>query len=187
LSCFNNGVGFAPSDISGWTNYNVVVTNSNNGLPYSTGLYSVFFRIADGSEIGNVVVPSDTHRRYIMTAYRGVGLHSAQGGTYNTSTGVHTFPPSTTTNNNALIVYQAVRYGDTTTQPFNQLIPTFLTNPDLTEITNRFNQRTTAGNGGGFGIATGIKANAGAVQSTAFILGSGGGVVLPWLIVLNPA
>jgi hypothetical protein len=188
LSCFNGGVGLAPSAITGWTNYNVVVTNSNNGLPYLTGLYSVFFRIADGSEIGTVVVPSGSDRRYIMTAFRGVGSHSAQGGTSNTSTnGGHTFPSITTTNNNVLVVYQAVRDGDTINEPFNQTIPTFLTNPDLAEITNRFNQRTTAGNGSGFGIATGVKESAGTVQSCSFALGPSTGIALPWLIVLNPA
>jgi hypothetical protein len=177
----NSGSALAPvtTTISGWTNYNIVVSGVNPVL------YSVFYRVADGSESGTLSLGISENHRYLMTAYRAVGSHSAQGGTSTgLNNGSHSFLSLTTTNNGALLVYQASRRGDTTIPPFTG--SPFLTNADLTTITNIFNERTTDGNGGGFGMATGIKESAGFVQSSSFSANTGNGVTAPWLIVMYP-
>ena len=187
VSGFSGGLLFAGLIPSGWTNYNIDVINSTNSTVLFKN-YGACYKIATGSESGTLTFGFvGTNGRLIMSAYRNVSTHSAVGGTSNNDiNGVHTFPSITTTNNNALLVYQAVRTGDTNNEPF--IGTPFLTNPDLSDITNRFNQRSTSGNGGGFGIATGVKESAGTVQSTSFLLNNfNNGTVLPWIIVLNPA
>lgn len=91
-----------------------------------------------------------------------------------------TIPGVTTTLANTLCVAIVANATDTTTQQTGNM-----TNANLTGISERTDLNTTSGNGGGFGVATGVKAAAGATGNTTCTLGTSS-VQGRMLIALKP-
>jgi hypothetical protein len=90
------------------------------------------------------------------------------GGTKATASTTTTFGTVTTSVNNDLIVLAASRDNDSTAAAWSNW-----TNANLSSLTERQDGGTTSGNGGGVGVATGVKSTAGAIgSSTATVTSS---------------
>jgi len=184
LMCFAPASLGVVTSLSGWTNYGIVVTE--DGAPIQPNRYAEFYRIADGTEGSSLTVSSNSSRRYLMCAYRGVGSHFAVSGVRQASLNpTHLFPSVDTTENNALIAYKACATNDTAVDPY--VGSPFLVNDDLSDISNIFSARTTSGDGGGFGVAQGFKLSSGSVRTCNFT-NSPTSIpsTFPWLIVMYP-
>ena len=145
------------------------VTNS----PQSTGTGTAGTRItvywcrATSSSMASPVVtdPGDHVYGKIFT-FRGVtGTGNpwdvTAGGVKATASTTTTFGTLTTSVNNELIVLAASRDNDSAAAAWSGW-----TNANLSNLTERSDEGTTQGNGGGIGVATGIKASAGAIGSS---------------------
>jgi hypothetical protein len=89
------------------------------------------------------------------------------GGVKATASTTTTFGTVTTTAGNELIVLAASRDNDSAAAAWSA------SNANLLSLTERSDGGTTSGNGGGIGVATGIKATAGSVgSSTATVTSS---------------
>jgi len=152
------------------------VTNS----PQSTGTttngtrITVYWCRATSSSMASPVVtdPGDHVYGRILT-FRGVVASGnpwdvTAGGVKATASTTTTFGTVTTGAASELIVLAASRDNDSTSAAWSSW-----TNANLTSITERSDGGTTSGNGGGIGVATGIKVAAGAIgSSTATVTSS---------------
>jgi hypothetical protein len=166
----------------------VNVTNS----PQSTGTGTAGTRItafwcrATSSSMSSVVVgdPGDhvygrilTFRNVIAT---GDPWDVTAGGIKATASTTTTFGTVTTSVDNTLIVLAASRGNDSTSAAWSSW-----TNANLSNLTERSDGGTTSGNGGGIGVATGVKATAGSTgQTTATVTSNVDGHMT---IALKPA
>jgi len=148
--------------------------------PQSTGTgtagtrITVFWCRATSSSMSSPVVtdPGDhaygrilTFRNVIST---GDPWDVTAGGNKATASTTTTFGTVTTTVNNDLIVLAATRDNDATTAAWSSW-----TNANLSGLTEQSDGGTTSGNGGGIGVATGLKATAGSTgSSTATVTSS---------------
>jgi type II secretory pathway pseudopilin PulG len=172
------------STSAGFTN----VTNS----PQATGAgtagtrITVFWCRATSSSMSSPTVADPGNHVYgrILT-FRGVTTTGnpwdvTEGGTKATASTTTTFGTVTTTVNNDLIVLAASRDNRSTAAAWSNW-----TNANLSSLTERSDGGTTSGNGGGIGVATGVKSTAGAIgSSTALVTSSVDGHMT---IALKPA
>jgi hypothetical protein len=133
---------------------------------------TVFWSRYNGTQGAPTVSDSGDHQQARMIAIRGATTTGnpwdvTAGGVEAVTDANGSIPGATTTVGNCLVVTAiATSLPDlTSTTRFSAW-----TNANLTSITERTDNSVTAGNGGGLGIATGIKATAGAYGNTAVTL-----------------
>ncbi len=179
----NNTVA-APSAPAGW----VAITNSPQGFGTSDAIGStsvnIFWKRHSGSEATPTMADPGEHVNAQIFAFRGcvntgnpwsdtAGSSNASATTAFSATG----PTSTTANELAVIVVVSDIDSSTArwTTANNMACGT------LTSITNREDQSTNAGNGGGIAVWTGTKATAGAYGSVTATANNA--TAMAWLIV----
>ena len=150
------------------------VTNSPQGTGTAAGTaatrLTVFWKRATTSaEASAVVADSGDHQDARIITFRGVVASGnpwdvTAGNTATASTSA-SIPGATTTVANTLVVAITANVTDTTTARYSAWA-----NASLASITERMDSNTTQGNGGGIGIATGVKAAAGAYSATTVTL-----------------
>lgn len=149
--------------ISGWTE----ASNS----PQTTSGYvhrlTVFWKRAGASESAPTTDDSGNHNTGVILGFRGC---VASGNPFDATSGSEdtnlessvTIPGVTTTVANAMVVAAAgIKY-----QSNSSNVITSGANAGLTSFTERVDQFSSAGSGGGFAIFTGVKASAGATGNT---------------------
>src|SRR3989344_9195390 len=167
-----NQPGAAPS---GYTQ----VTNSpqGTGTAGSTGATAleVFWKRAGASESAPTVADRGNHTDATICAFRGVITTGnpwdiTNGGVEATSDTSLSATGNTTTITDAMVIIA-------TANDIDAAVTTRYSawaNASLTSVTERYDQGTNAGNGGGIGIATGEKASAGAYGATTATLSASG-------------
>ena len=157
---------------SGWT----IVTNSPQGTgtaggTSATGLSVFWKRAASTSESApTVTISSGNHAIGQIMAFRGCVTSGnpwdvTAGNVASTASKSVSIPGATTSVNNCLIIL-AVAYATDTTTPQTSA----WTNANLTGVTEVVDNATATGNGGGFGVATGLRASAGNYGTTSATL-----------------
>lgn len=161
---------------SGWS----IATGSPQGIGTAAGTAAtrldVFYRVVDGTETSVSIANSVNHRIGRMIAYRGVDpaspVNTGAGSTKGTASTTATFPSITTTADNCMVLLieaHALPDANSTAVTSGQ------TMASLESITERLDNNTNAGNGGGFSLAEGIKVTAGSTGTgTATITSSVG-------------
>jgi alpha-tubulin suppressor-like RCC1 family protein len=149
------------------------------GSPQGTGTaggtaatrLAVFWkRATTSSESSPTVADSGNHQRAQIVTVRGAAASgnpwdvTAGGVAASAGTSV-SIPGATTTVANTLVVAIVANATDTSTAQTSGWI-----NANLTILTERADSNTTSSNGGGFGVATGVKASAGAYGATTATL-----------------
>jgi hypothetical protein len=125
---------------------------------------TVFYRWVTGTEAAPGVGDSGDHQIARIVAYSGVDLTTpfdAQAGSVKTTASTTaTFPNVTTTVNDCMVLMmEAHALPDST----STAIAGTRAGSNLTGVTERMDNNTNAGNGGGFSLAEGLKAAAGSV------------------------
>lgn len=160
--------------VAGWTELPTVSPQSVAGATRLT----VFYKIAVG---GDATTTSDSGDHQIgriigitASTFNLVNpIDSSAGGVRDPASTTATVPGPTTTQAQCLVLAASSHDLDTTTAAFSAP-----TNANLTGITLRINNSTTDGNGGGLGVASGVKATAGAVGNTTMtVTSSVGGMI----------
>lgn len=155
-------VGGTPNTPSGWTKlFEETQDEGNNGATTLT----IFGKIAGASESDVTIDGVLNHVSCQMICYSGTRnvVTDVQVGTGNgASTGNGTALGVTTPENNCLVlaVFATGNDNDSTTN-FSSF-----TNSNLSSITERLDQGSKSGSGGGIGLAEGLKASAGATGDT---------------------
>jgi hypothetical protein len=166
LETGNEAISISNQNGGTWTE----VTNS----PQGTGgtRLTVFWSRYNGTQGNPTTSDSGNHQLGRITAFRGAAASGnpwnvTAGGVESTSDTSGAIPGTTTTVGNTLVVaIIATDLPDATgTANFSSWA-----NGDLTAVTERTDNTVTAGNGGGLGIATGLKATAGAYGNTTVTL-----------------
>jgi len=116
------------------------------------------------------VADSGDHQIARIITFRGVIASGnpwdvAVGSVAATASTAVSIPGATTTVANTLVVAIVANATDTTSARTSGW-----TNANLTSLTERMDNNTSSGNGGGFGVATGVKATAGAYGATTATL-----------------
>ncbi len=155
----------------------VAVTNSPQGTGTAAGTsatrLTVFWKRATSSaEATPTVADSGDHQIARIITFRGV---TASGNPWDVTAGnvassasrTVTIPGTTTTVANSLVVAIVARANDSSSSSASSWA-----NSNLTSLTERIDGGTTSGNGGGFAVATGVKATAGATGNTTATLSS---------------
>lgn len=162
----------APAAPSGWTQVTDSPQYADGGAGATRTRLSVFWRRAAGSSESTPTVTTDVNHviAQILT-FRGcitsgdpwdVTAGDNTGATTSTSVSI---PGDTTTVADCLIVAACCSVFDTATDQFSSWA-----NGDLANVTEQADAFTATGNGGGFGVATGEKASAGAYGATTATL-----------------
>lgn len=182
----NQDVTLTGTDSSNW----VQLTSSPQGTGTAAGTaatrLTVYYRWVDGTEANIGVGDSGDHQIAQIINYRGVDTtnpFNAQAGSTRTTAGTTVTYPSvvTTVDDCMVLLMEAHSLPDSN----STAITSGYTNANLTSITERMDQNTNAGNGGGFSLAEGIKATAGTVgTSSATTTSSVGGMIT---LALKPA
>lgn len=151
------------------------VTTSPQGTGTAAGTaatrLAVYWKRATGSDSAPTVADSGDHQVGRIIAIRGCKTSgdpwnvTPAGDVAATASTSVTIPGVTTSVNNCMIVVAVSNATDTTTAQTSAW-----TNSNLSSLTERIDSNATAGNGGGFGVATGILATAGATGSTTATL-----------------
>jgi len=153
----------------------VEVLNSPQGTGTAAGTaatrLSVFWkRAASSAESNPTVADSGDHQIAQIITFRG-GITSGNpwdvtaGNVASSASTSVSIPGATTTVANTLVVAIVANATDTATAQTGNWA-----NPNLTSLTERADSSTDQGNGGGFGVATGVKATAGAYVATTATL-----------------
>jgi hypothetical protein len=162
----NEAISISNQNGGTWTE----VTNS----PQGTGgtRLTVFWSRYNGTQGNPTTSDSGNHQLGRITAFRGAATSGnpwdvTAGGVESTSDTSGAIPGTTTTVGNTLVVaIIATDLPDATgTANFSSWA-----NGNLTAVTERTDNTTNSGNGGGLGIATGLKATAGAYGNTTVTL-----------------
>jgi hypothetical protein len=158
--------GGSTSAPTGWTE----VTNSpqdTGAVPTSNTRLAVYWRrAASSNEPAPFLADPGDHQYAVIVVTRG---HPNVGNPWDVTAGDAdateqtsvSVPGATTTGANRLVLLIVARGDDSSAAHFSGF-----TNSDLTELTEIHDGGSTAGNGGGLGIATGLKASAGAYGTT---------------------
>jgi len=153
------------------------VTNSPQGTGTAGGTaatrLTVFWSRATSSAMGSVGVnvASGDHQSAQIITFRGVITSgnpwdsTPAGDVAATAATAVSIPGATTTVANTLVVAIVANATDTTTAQTSGW-----TNADLSSLIEQADGNTSTGNGGGFGVATGVKAAAGAYSATTATL-----------------
>lgn len=123
----------------------------------------VFYRIATGADTTTTVADSGDHTTAIKMAFRGVSTSTPfdatpVSGTKTTASTSSSYPGITTATANAMVVYASALDLDAA----STATTSGQANANLTSVTERHDQTTSSGFGGGLVITTGMKATAGA-------------------------
>lgn len=153
-----------PAVSAGWTQ----LSSSPQGTGVAAGTtatrVTAYYRIAQSSDAAPTVDDAGNHTFSVILGWSGVDTSSpidAQaGGTASSSTSV-SFPNVTTTVANAEIIHLFAWATDSASGQAGAA-----TNGNLTSITERLDEGTTAANGGGISVITGTKASVGAIGNT---------------------
>ena len=153
----------------------VEVTNSPQGTGTAGGtaatrLAVYWKRATTSAESSPTVADSGNHQIARIITFRGA---IASGNPWDVTAGnvassastSVSIPGATTTAANRLVVAIVANGTDTTSTRTSGW-----TNANLTSLTERIDNNTSSGNGGGFGVATGVKATAGAYGTTTATL-----------------
>ena len=166
LETANEAISISNQNGGTWTG----VTNS----PQGTGAtrLTVFWSRYNGTQGNPTTSDSGNHQLGRITAFRGAAASGnpwdvTAGGVESTSDTSGAIPGTTTTVSNTLVVaIIATDLPDATgTTNFSAWA-----NSDLTNVNERTDNTANAGNGGGLGIATGVKSAAGAYGNTTVTL-----------------
>jgi len=131
---------------------------------------AVYWKRAVGGDASPVVADSGNHTIAQILAFRNCVRQEnpwnvAAGNVAGTASTSASIPGGTTTVSDCLIVAAVANATDSATAQTSGWA-----NGDLTDVTERVDSNTASGNGGGFGVATGVKALAGAFGATAATL-----------------
>jgi hypothetical protein len=153
----------------------VEVTNSPQGTGTAGGtaatrLAVYWKRAASSAEASPTVADSGDHQIARIITFRGVIASGnpwdvTAGNVASSASNSVSIPGATTTVANTLVVGIVANGTDTSTAGTSGW-----TNTNLTSLTERVDNNTNRGNGGGFGVATGLKATAGAYGTTTATL-----------------
>jgi len=153
----------------------VEVTNSPQGTGTAGGtsatrLTVYWKRATTSAEASPRVADSGNHQIAQIITFRGVIASGnpwdiTAGNVASSASTSVSIPGATTTVANTLVVTIVCNGTDTTTAQTSGW-----TNANLTSLTERVDNANTSGNGGGFGVATGVKATAGAYGATTATL-----------------
>jgi hypothetical protein len=153
---------------------NVLNSPQSTGTTTNGTRLTVFWCRATSSSMSSPTVADPGNHVYgIILTFRNVVATGnpwdiTAGGTKATASTTTTFGTVTTNVNNDLIVLAASRDNDSAAAAWSAW-----TNANLSGLTERSDGGTTSGNGGGVGVATGLKATAGSVgSSTATVTSS---------------
>lgn len=165
---------------AGWTQ----VSGSPLSQATNTTANILYRRATSGAEADVTLTGPTNHKIGQIFVFRGV---AASGDPWNvvasdiaTASTAVSIPGATTTVNNCLVALVAFAAPDIGTAQYSGW-----TNADLANLTEREDSFTSAGNGGGFALATGEKATAGAFGVTTATLATSGGQVR-FAIALRP-
>lgn len=156
----------APSTPSGYSLLTSSITSSGTGTRLT-----VFWKRHSGSESNPTIADTGDHQVAIILPVRGCRTSGNPWDAVATdvksvaSTSL-TWPSVTTTVNEALVVYIATASQDLSTNQFDLGSTGDFTNATLTGTTHLFGGGTISGNGGGFGVNTGVKEMAGATGTS---------------------
>jgi hypothetical protein len=161
-----NATGETSASPSGWTPI-------FSGISDTTSNFSAFYRIATSSAEAAASVPdSGNHQVGRIFAFRGVDQTTPLGATTNsTKTASNTsvtFPTLTTSYANSIVLFAASNNTDATSNTYTSLTG----GTGLTGISSTYAFNSTAGTGGGFGVAYATKATAGATGAPVMTLGT---------------
>jgi len=147
---------------SGWTE----VTGSPQGTGTAAGTaatrLAVFTRVYQSGDAAPTITDPGDHCIARIHRFEASTVGESAGNTSSASTS-GTMPSITTTADDALIVLCASVATDVGTARFSNW-----TNAALSNLTERSDDATTQGNGGGLGLTTGEKVTAGATGTTSF-------------------
>lgn len=156
--------------VSGWTQAPSSPQESL-GAGEQTRL-TIFYKIAAG---GDATTTSDSGDHQIgrilgITAgtFDSANPFNVSAGDVGSASATQTIPGATTTVDDCLVVVAACSGKDANSTTYFS----GWTNADLTSLTERVDNMTAFGGGGGIGVATGIKASAGAYAATTVTMGS---------------
>lgn len=163
--------------VSGWTE---LPTDS----PQSDGVLgtrlTVFYKIAAGSDATTTSDSGDHQIGRIIgitagTFDTGSPINTSAGGVRTPADTTATIPGGTTTVADCLVLAASSHNLD---QAGGAFTTASWANAALTSVTERINNSTQAGNGGGIGVASGVKATAGAIGDTTVTVASSiGGMI----------
>jgi hypothetical protein len=127
---------------------------------------AVWWSLYNGTQGAPTIADPGNHCVAVVTAFRGVDrqspIHVATAVTVDTGPTTYTFPAPTTNRANCLVVLaKADDWNNASSTRY-----TSWTNANLTGLTEAVDDGSAQGNGGGIGIAYGVKATGGAVGST---------------------
>lgn len=137
-----------PTQPSGWSTV----------IEGGSGFYKVFSKVAGSSESAVVISVSTSgsdYQRGIMIAIRGWSSIDDTANLSTTSTS-YTLPEVDVPSPNSLVVYWLFNFQDTDSGQFSAI-----SNGSLINLTRHANLWSTFGDGGGLGIATGVKESVG--------------------------
>jgi hypothetical protein len=183
----NQAVTLTGGDASNWLQLSSSPQGTGTAAGTAAARLTVFYRWVTGTEAAPGVGDSGDHQIARIIAYSGVDTSApfnVQAGTTRTTAGTTvTFPSVVTTADNCMILLmEAHSLPDST----STAIVSGHTNANLTGITERLDNNTNAGNGGGISLAEGLKATAGTVgTSTATVTTSSVGGMIT--LALKPA
>lgn len=157
----------------GWT----AVSGSPQGTGTAGGTaatrLSVYYRIADGTETNVSIADSGNHQVASISSWSGVDptapINASAGSIGSTASTSLTFPSITTTADNCeilLIEAHALPDSNTNTQTTGH------TNSNLSSISTKVEFNTSAGNGGGFSVASGLQSTAGSTGTSTASCGT---------------
>lgn len=158
-----NGAAGAPT---GWAQVGSTQFANTGSTTTETAL-DVYWKRATASESAPTLADSGNHQVAIIHAFRGCTTSGnpwnvQAGATETTSDTSGSCPTVTTSVDNTLVVCAATAATDIGTARFSSW-----TNANLSSLTERSDDASTLGNGGGVGVATGGKATAGSTGATA--------------------
>ena len=183
----NEAVTLTGGDASNWLQLSSSPQGTGTAAGTAAARLTVFYRWVTGTEAAPGVGDSGNHQIARIIAYSGVDTSApfnVQAGTTRTAAGTTvTFPSVVTTVADCMVLLmEAHSLPDST----STAIVSGHTNANLSGITERLDNNTNAGNGGGISLAEGLKATAGTVgTSTATVTTSSVGGMIT--LALKPA
>jgi hypothetical protein len=137
-----------------------------NGIAGNAGAIrlTVYYQFATGADTTTSVPDSGDHTAAIKMAFRGVNTDNPFNANAGTASLTSPFPAVTTTVTDCLIVLSIA-----TTRDVNSTNEIAIgTNANLSSITERHDESTNAGGGGGIAVFTGVKSTAGSTGTTPY-------------------
>lgn len=155
--------------MSGWQNIGSGIAQQATGTNITA--LTLRWKAAAADEVAPTVPDSGDHQVARILGISGADTLNPFSGTpafgVDNTTGTAATIPGTTTTDADTLVIAALSTGQDVA---STTMVSGWTNANLTSITERMDNWVTAGNGGGFGVITGVKATAGAIGNTTATL-----------------